>query len=291
MYKAVPRTEPHSRIAHEELLAKARAGGIDLYFLGDSITRRWGATDYPDLLAHWRKHFYGWNAGNFGWGGDTTWNILWRVQNGELDGVNPKVIVLLAGTNNIGKEPIADPVAKVAEVTQGVQAILELCREKAPKAKIVVMGIFPRNDGSAMPVINQANENLAKFADGETVRYLNINDRLADRDGQLFDGIAVDKLHLRLKGYQVWADALKPVLTELLGPRAKTRTPLRRRPEIQKRECRTNRLRGRCRGGGFLRSRAALRVCSWFHSCMQPDKRAGEVNASTGGLDADRVGV
>ena len=83
-------------------LEKARRGRIDVYFAGDSITRRWGATDYPDLLAHWTQQFFGWNAANFGWGGDTTQNILWRLHNGELDDVHPKVIVLLAGTNNVG---------------------------------------------------------------------------------------------------------------------------------------------------------------------------------------------
>src|ERR1700750_1857410 len=101
----VPRSDPNSQIAHEQLLAKARAGGIDVYFLGDSITRRWGATDYPDFLANWKQNFFGWNAGDFGWGADRTQHMLWRVQNGELDGVNPKVIVILAGTNNVGKEP------------------------------------------------------------------------------------------------------------------------------------------------------------------------------------------
>ncbi len=87
----IERRDPASRRAHQQLLQKARQGRIDLYFQGDSITRRWGATDYPKLLAHWRKHFHGWNAANFAWGGDTTHHILWRMQNGELDGVSPKV--------------------------------------------------------------------------------------------------------------------------------------------------------------------------------------------------------
>src|SRR5215467_10017127 len=74
--KPVPRSDRNSQIAHEQLLAKARAGVIDVYFLGDSITRRWGATDYPEFLANWKQNFYGWNAADFGWGGDTTQNIL-----------------------------------------------------------------------------------------------------------------------------------------------------------------------------------------------------------------------
>ncbi len=99
------RADRNSHLAHQQLLAKAKSGGIDVYFLGDSITRRWGALDYPDFLAHWNRSFHGWNAGNFGWGADRTENILWRLENGELDGVLPKVIVILAGTNNVGTEP------------------------------------------------------------------------------------------------------------------------------------------------------------------------------------------
>src|SRR5712692_817187 len=100
--RPVPRTDANSLTAHAQLLEKAKAGRIDIYFEGDSITRRWGATDYPELLANWKQNFFGWNAADFGWGADKIENILWRLENGELDGVNPKVIVLLAGTNNVG---------------------------------------------------------------------------------------------------------------------------------------------------------------------------------------------
>ena len=218
----VMRSDRNSHLVHAQLLAKAKAGGISLYFLGDSITRRWGATDYPDFLAHWQKSFHGWNAGDFGWGADNTQNILWRLQNGELDGVNPKVIVLLAGTNNVGKEPGDD--ARVADVTRGITALVNTCRAKAPGATIILMGIFPRNDGPVVPTINRINANLAKLADGRTVRYLNINDRLADASGKLYEGMTLDQLHPSLKGYQVWADALRPLLTELLGPPAEKDT-------------------------------------------------------------------
>ena len=190
--------------------------------LAFSSSWRWGATDYPDFRAHWQKNFHGWNAGDFGWGADSTQHMLWRLQNGELDGVNPKVIVLLAGTNNVGKESGDD--AKVADVTRGITALVNLCREKAPGATIILMGITPRNDGPVVPTINRINANLAKLADGKTVRYLNINDRLADANGKLHEGMTVDQLHLSLKGYQVWADALRPILRELLGEPSATDT-------------------------------------------------------------------
>ena len=218
----VPRSDRNSQIAHQQLLQKASQGRIDVYFAGDSIVRRWGALDYPELLASWRKNFFGWNAANFGWGADTTQNILWRLQNGELDGVNPKVIVLLAGTNNVGASVPADGgAATIANVARGIRAIVETMREKAPGAVVVVTGIFPRNDNMAvLPIIDGINEAIARLADGRTIRYLNVNDRLATRDGVLRDGMmnARDRLHPTVTGYQVWADALKPILTELLGP-------------------------------------------------------------------------
>ena len=221
--RPTPRSDQNSLIAHQALLQKAKTGRIDIYFEGDSITRRWGAADYPDLLANWKQNFLGWNAADFGWGADKVENILWRLENGELDGVHPKVIVLLAGTNNVGNTASSTTdAAKVTDITRGIQAVLNLMRKKAPEATIILTAIFPRDDNVAvMPTINKINENLSRLA-GEKIRYLNINDKLADKSGKLFDGMMnPDKLHPALKGYQVWADALKPMFRELLGPPAK----------------------------------------------------------------------
>lgn len=219
--QASPRTDANSLAAHQQLLEKAKTGRIDIYFEGDSITRRWGATDYPKFLANWNENFHGWNAADFGWGADRIENILWRLENGELDGVNPKIIVLLAGTNNISGPP--GDAARVADITGGLKAVVDLCRKKAPAAVIIITGIFPRNDNpSANPTIKLVNENLAKLADGKAIRYLNINDKLADADGKLFEGMMnADRLHPDLKAYQVWAAALKPIFTEILGPPSK----------------------------------------------------------------------
>lgn len=215
---AVPRLDANSIAAHGQLVEKAKSGRTDVYFLGDSIVRRWGATDYPELLANWRKNFQGWNASNFGWGADRTQNILWRIENGELDGVKPRVVVLMAGTNNLPSGDVS--AGDRAGIVRGVAAIVERVREKAPDAVVIVMGVLPREDlpTYARP-IRDVNAGLAKLADGTGVRYLEINSKLTDGQGKLLDGMMNrDKLHPAVPAYQIWADALKPLLTELLGP-------------------------------------------------------------------------
>ena len=230
----VPRADENSRVAHGQLLEKARRGGIDVYFEGDSITRRWGTSDaaYRVFFDHWTRTFFGWNAANFGWGGDTVQNILWRLADGELDGVHPKVIVLMAGTNNVGAMPREGVDGAVVEqVSNGMSAVLDVMQRKAPDATVILMGITPRIDSrggaSVMPTIDAINDGYAKLAGSAArsrgrIRYLNINAQLARADGTPREGVTVDGLHLSLAGYQVWADALKPILTELLGPPAST---------------------------------------------------------------------
>ncbi len=213
------RSDNNSLIAHFQLVQKAAKGGIDVYFEGDSITRRWGTSDeaWKANYENWKANFWGWNAANFGWGADATQNILWRIKNGELDGVNPKVIVLQAGTNNVGAHQQAD------EVVRGLEAIMAVCKQKAPGATIILTGIFPRNDDMGyIPTIQAINQKLAKLADGKKVRFLDVSDKLADSTGKLFDGMAIDNLHLSPKGYQIWADGLNPILSQLLGPPAST---------------------------------------------------------------------
>jgi len=233
--RAIPRIDANSKKAHEQLLQKKTQGVIDVYFLGDSITRRWGAAEpkYQVLLANWRSNFTGWNAANFGWGGDKTQNILWRLDHGELDRVNPKVIVLMAGTNNVGRlTPVGNAQTRIDEIVEGLEAIIKRCHEKAPGAKIVVMGITPRNDNIAvMPIIDGVNARLERLVQsaaanpkrGPQMRFINLNAQLADANGRLFAGVTdPDQLHLTTKAYEVWANALRPVLTEWLGPPATT---------------------------------------------------------------------
>jgi lysophospholipase L1-like esterase len=221
LHQAIERTDENSRLAHRQLLAKTKQGTIDVYFEGDSITRRWGATDYPALLANWKRNFHGWNAANFAWGGDTTHNILWRLQNGELDSVSPKVIVLQAGTNNLPWTGPADD-SQVDDVVTGIRAIIAHFRQHVPNATIVLTAIFPRSQNKALtPTIARINDQLKTLTDGKRIQFLNLNDQLTDSDGELLPEMAPDGLHLSEAGYQLWGDALKPILTRILGPPAK----------------------------------------------------------------------
>jgi lysophospholipase L1-like esterase len=226
--KIVPTPQANEQFlkAHRELLAKARSGKIDVYFVGDSITRRWQATDYPKHRSNWEKNFYGWNAANFGWGGDRTENVLWRLQHGELDDVNPKIVVLMVGTNNISNiEHRREIPAVVDEVVHGIQEILDAIQRRAHDARIILMGITPRSASGGvdlMPAINQINDRLWEIADGERISFLNINDKLLDPGGSLRKGVTTDGLHLSNEGYQIWANALRPIFTKRLGPPAST---------------------------------------------------------------------
>jgi len=220
---AAPRTDANSQQAHLDLLAKAKKGGIDVYFEGDSITRRWGTSEaaYAKYYANWQSNFFGWNAADFGWGADALQNIVWRLENGELDGVNPKVIVFLGGINNI-RGQMSDE--QVAGVERGIKKCLDLFQEKAPNATVILTAIFPSGSPQySREAINKIDADIAKFADGKKIRFLNVNDKMTDKDGNLLPGMLnTDRLHPDTAGYQVWADGLKPILTELLGPPAKT---------------------------------------------------------------------
>ena len=216
----IQRNDPNSTLAHQQLVAKAKQGKIDVYFIGDSITRRWGATDYPHFLANWKKNFHGWNAANFGWGGDTTNNIHWRMQNGELEGVAPKVFVLQAGTNNLPWNGAAEP-SKVDEVVNSLKSIVDLIQQKSPNSTIILTALFPRTQNPLLKTtIQQINDQLEKLADGKSIRFLNINGKLSDPNGVFLTGMSEDGLHFTEKSYQVWADELKPILETILGPPA-----------------------------------------------------------------------
>lgn len=212
----------NSDIAHEQLLTKAKLGKgkIGVYFEGDSIMRRWGSADpgpkSEGYLKNFNDNFAGWSPGDFGWGADQVQNILWRLQNGEIDDVNPKVVVFMGGTNNLNAR-MGD--ANAADITKGLAACFDTIHKKAPDATLVIIGILPRQPMNDLPIIKAVNANLAKMADGKKTRYIDLTDKFLDAHGDLVPGMLnSDNLHPDTNGYQAIADAVKPILTEVMGP-------------------------------------------------------------------------
>lgn len=194
---------------HEGYVATAKAGGVDVLFLGDSITAGWRGNGKEV----WEKSFATYKTANFGIGGDRTQHVLWRITNGEFDGIKPKAVVLMIGTNNSGSDD-ADGIAK------GVTKIVKTIHEKSPATKVLLLAVFPRGtkpDGAFGPQqakLKEVNATLAKLDDGKGVHYLDIGDKFLT-DGVLKAEIMPDFLHLSKAGYQIWADAITPKLAEL----------------------------------------------------------------------------
>jgi lysophospholipase L1-like esterase len=195
---------------HEGHVARTKKGGVDVVFLGDSITQGWSGAG----AATWKKHYEPLNAANYGIGGDTTREVLYRLDHGILDGITPKAVVVMIGTNNFGLT--ADTPADVAK---GVGAVVGSVRKKAPGAKVLLLGIFPRDKAAGTALrkkIAETNEQIAKLADGKAVVYRDIGPAFLDADGALPADVMPDALHLSEKGYARWAAALDEPLKVLL---------------------------------------------------------------------------
>ena len=218
---ALPKTgNAHFFELHEKFLARAKAGPIGVLFLGDSITEGWGKAP------HVWEHYYGkMDPANFGISGDQTQHVIWRVANGELDGIHPKVVVLMIGTNNAGSHT-------GEEIAAADKKIVEMIRAKVPETKVLLLAIFPRDArrnpegliteaaiadaAKRMTAIDRANALLAKLDDGVNIRFLDLGDQFLGRDGRIPWQIMPDQLHPTAAGYQLWAEAMQPLLTEMM---------------------------------------------------------------------------
>lgn len=194
---------------HDRFVKQAKEGTAQLVFLGDSITAGWGGNGKEV----WAKAFAAYKPVNFGIGGDRTQHVLWRIENGELDGIKPKAAVVMIGTNNVSSDP-AEGIAK------GVTRIIETIRSKQPQAKILLLAVFPRGEKAApnpgRDKLKQVNAIIAKLDDGKNVFFLDIGEKFMQPDGSLTKEIMPDFLHLSPAGYQIWADAIGPKLAELM---------------------------------------------------------------------------
>ena len=217
--KPEPR-DPNWVKRHEGFVQIAKQGGVDVLFVGDSITDGWRRLERGGGKATWDREFAPLKAANFGISGDRTQHVLWRLENGELDGIRPKAVVLMIGTNNTGFERDGTtPRNTPAETVAGVDAILRKLRTSQPQAKILLLAVFPRGEKPDHPQrlqVNEINRGIAKLADGKNIRFLDINARFLAADGTLPKEIMPDFLHPAEKGYEIWAAAIKEPLAALL---------------------------------------------------------------------------
>lgn len=194
--------------------AKVAPGSYDILFIGDSITQGWEQSGSNV----WAKFYGDRKCLNLGVGGDRTEHVLWRFENGQLNGLDAKVAVLMIGTNNSNTNKDGSEHYSTGQILEGVQTVVKEIRERLPKTKLLVLGIFPRSTTFSLQRgrLLQINQALAKQADGKMIHYLDFGSELIEADGSISKDIMPDYLHLSPKGYEIWAKAIEPKLKELL---------------------------------------------------------------------------
>jgi beta-glucosidase len=194
---------------HNKMNERVKQGNVDLLMIGDSITQGWEGAGKEV----WKKFYDKRNAVNLGIGGDQTQHVLWRLENGNIEGIKPKLAVLMIGTNNSGGN-------KPEEIAEGIKAIVEKLRAKLPETKVLILAIFPRgtDDKDARRQVNmKTNEIVAKLADDKAVFYLDVGPKFLQEDRTLTKEIMPDLLHLSPKGYTTWAESIEPTVAKLMG--------------------------------------------------------------------------
>ena len=200
----MPRTDWLDRVKKTNARANAEASSIQLVFDGDSITDGWQGSG----KAVWAERYGKLNAFDFGISGDRTEHVLWRLAQGQVDGIHPKLIAIMIGTNNLGSNT-ADQIA------EGVQTIVAEYRKRCPDAVILLQAIFPRGNEPTNPArakIKTINSAISKLDDGKKVIFIDFGDKFLDANGTLPPDIMPDFLHPNAKGYEIWAEAIQPVI-------------------------------------------------------------------------------
>jgi lysophospholipase L1-like esterase len=196
---------------HEGFVDIAKKGDVNVLFMGDSITDAWRNKAAKET---WDKYFVPLKSANFGIGGDRTEHVLWRLQNGELDGIKPKVVVLMIGTNNTGSN-------SAEEIAEGITAIVKTIKEKSPETKVLLLAVFPRGEKAGTAVrekIATINKTISKLDDGgKTVLYMDIGSKFTQPDGMLTKDIMPDYLHLSARGYEIWGEAIASTVQKMAG--------------------------------------------------------------------------
>jgi platelet-activating factor acetylhydrolase IB subunit beta/gamma len=205
--KAVMRTDEPSVAKHNKILGMKDADDIQLVFLGDSLTRRW-----EDNIDVWNKYFSAYHAANFGVGGDGLENIKWRILHGELEGIAPKILLLLAGTNNLDDD-------SEETIVNGIREIADIIREKLKTTKLVVLGLLPRNVNETgidyARKIGRINRQLDSLYQNTGITFRDIGKDLINEQGVVSDTIMPDGLHLNGNGYEIVGPKLRGIIEEL----------------------------------------------------------------------------
>ena len=208
---SAPRTDQGWKTRAELLNQRVKeTPDAQLLFIGDSITQGWEGAGAKEI---WEKYYGNRKAVNLGIGGDRTQHVLYRLQNGNLDGIKPKVAVVMIGTNNSNGEDNTP-----GQIADGIRAIVKELRARQPQMKVLLLGIFPRSENFSPQrgKLTQINQLIHKLDDGKNVHYLDIGHRFMEEDGTLAAEVMYDYLHFTPKGYQIWAEAIEPKLAELL---------------------------------------------------------------------------
>ena len=194
---------------HNSFNERVKKGDVDLLLIGDSITQGWEGAGKDA----WAKHYGPRKAVNLGIGGDQTQHVLWRLENGNIDGITPKLAVLMIGTNNSGSASTAE------EIAAGIEAIVKKLRSDLPETKVLILAIFPRGEkpNPQREKNAKASEIASKLADDKMVYFLDIGPKFMTEDGTLTREIMPDFLHLSPQGYTIWAESIEPTVAQLMG--------------------------------------------------------------------------
>jgi len=200
---------------HAVFLKRANEGPVGVVFIGDSITQGWGK--FPDI---WEKAWGKYDPANFGIGGDRTQHVIWRIEEGELDKITPKVAVLMIGTNNTMDDSAKD-------IAKANRKIVSMIQDKLPNTKILLLAVFPRGPRSMrgdisdpwemrMEKIRAINADMAKLDNGKSIRFLDLGPKFTSADGTIAHAIMPDQLHLSAAGYEIWVEGMAPLLEEMM---------------------------------------------------------------------------
>jgi lysophospholipase L1-like esterase len=219
-----PRQQGNWMRHHEQINERAKQGDVELLFIGDSITDFWQTPATASARPQggggkdvWEKYYGNRKAMNAGISGDRTQHVLWRLDHGNLDGIHPKLAVVMIGTNNAPQDGNTG-----GEIGEGIKAIIGKLREKLPETKVLLLAIFPRSDKPAeneqmKKKIAKANQIAASLADNKMIYFMDIGPRFLDAEGNIPTDIVPDHLHPNAKGYEIWAKAIEPKVAELMG--------------------------------------------------------------------------